>query len=105
MMGILTGVFGSAILVGIAAAVAVLPTFSASLVYAICLVAMLGCSAATLLRSENAALLTTMIREEIDLKKVTLFRQPSQQAGEAASLTFNPHGLAGCYRGCSGYRG
>jgi hypothetical protein len=55
--------------VGIAAAVAVLSTFSASLVYAICLVAMLGCSAATLLRSENAALLNTMIREEIDLKK------------------------------------
>jgi hemolysin III len=46
MIGTLAGAVGSAILVGIAAAVAVLPTFSASLVYAVCLVAMLGCSAA-----------------------------------------------------------
>jgi hemolysin III len=46
MMGTLAGAVGSAILVGIAAAVAVQPTFSASLVYSICLVAMLGCSAA-----------------------------------------------------------
>ena len=46
MMGTLAGAVGSAILVGIAAAVAVLPTFSASLVYSVCLVAMLGSSAA-----------------------------------------------------------
>ena len=46
MMGTLAGAVGSAILVGIAAAVAVLPTFSASLIYSVCLVAMLGCSAA-----------------------------------------------------------
>ena len=46
MIGTLAGAVGAAILVGIAAAVAVLPTFSASLVYSICLVAMLGCSAA-----------------------------------------------------------
>src|SRR5690349_16496510 len=45
MMGTLAGAVGSAILVGRAAAVAVLPTFSASLVYSVCLVAMLGCSA------------------------------------------------------------
>jgi hemolysin III len=32
--------------VGIAAAIAVIPTFSASLVYSVCLVTMLGCSAA-----------------------------------------------------------
>jgi hypothetical protein len=54
MMGTLAGVAGSAILVGIAAAVAVLPTFSASLVYSVCLVAMLGCSAAYNL-SSNAS--------------------------------------------------
>ena len=46
MMGTLAGVVGSAILVGIAAGVAVIPTFSASLVYSVCLVTMLGCSAA-----------------------------------------------------------
>jgi hemolysin III len=46
MMGTLAGTVGSAILVGIAAAVAVLPTLFASLVYSVCLVAMLGCSAA-----------------------------------------------------------
>ena len=46
MMGTLAGAVGSTILVGIAAAVAVRPTFSASLVYSVCLVAMLGCSAA-----------------------------------------------------------
>ena len=46
MMGTFAGVVGSAILVGIAAAVAVLPTFSASLVYSVCLLSMLGCSAA-----------------------------------------------------------
>jgi predicted membrane channel-forming protein YqfA (hemolysin III family) len=54
MMGTLTGAVGSAILVGIAAAVDVLPTFSASLVYAICLVAMLGCSAAYNLTSNTS---------------------------------------------------
>ena len=46
VMGTLAGVVGSAMLVGIAAGVAVPPTFSASLVYSVCLVAMLGCSAA-----------------------------------------------------------
>ena len=46
MMGTLAGVVGSAILVGIAAGVAVLSTFFASLVYSVCLLAMLGCSAA-----------------------------------------------------------
>jgi hemolysin III len=54
MMGTLAGAVGSAILVGIAAAVAVLPTFSASLVYSICLVAMLGCSAAYNLASNTS---------------------------------------------------
>src|SRR5271169_6498250 len=46
MMGTLAGAVAAATLVGIAAAVAILPTFSASLVYCVCLVAMLGCSAA-----------------------------------------------------------
>jgi hemolysin III len=46
IIGTLAGAVGSAILVGIAAAVAVLPTFSASLVYSVRLVTMLGCSAA-----------------------------------------------------------
>ena len=46
MMGTLAGVVGSAILVGIATGVPVLPTFSACLVYSVCLVTMLGCSAA-----------------------------------------------------------
>jgi hemolysin III len=54
MMGTLAGVAGSAILVGIAAAVAALPAFSASLVYAVCLVAMLGCSAAYNLASNTS---------------------------------------------------
>ena len=46
MMGTLAGVVGSAMLVGIAAVVADRPTFSASLVYSVCLLTMLGCSAA-----------------------------------------------------------
>jgi hemolysin III len=46
MIGNLAGAVAAAVLVGIAAAVAVLPTFSASIVYCVCLVAMLGCSAA-----------------------------------------------------------
>jgi hemolysin III len=46
IIGTLAGAVGAAILVGIAAAVAVQPAFSASLVYSVCLVAMLGCSAA-----------------------------------------------------------
>jgi hemolysin III len=54
MMGTLAGAVGSAILLGIAAAVAVLPTFSASLVYSVCLVAMLGCSAACNLVSNTS---------------------------------------------------
>ena len=54
MMGTLAGVVGSAILVGIAAGVPVLPTFSACLVYSVCLVTMLGCSAAYHL-SSNAS--------------------------------------------------
>jgi hemolysin III len=54
IMGTLAGAVGSAILVGIAAAVAVLPTFSASLVYSVCLIAMLGCSAAYNLASNTS---------------------------------------------------
>jgi hemolysin III len=54
MTGTLAGAVGSAILVGIAAAVAVLPTFPASLVYSFCLVAMLGCSAAYHLASNTS---------------------------------------------------
>jgi hemolysin III len=54
IMGTLAGAVGSAILVGIAAAVAVLPTFSASLVYSVFLVAMLGCSAAYNLASNTS---------------------------------------------------
>jgi len=54
MMGTVAGAGGAAILVGIAAAVAVLPSFSASLVYSICLVAMLGCSAAYTLASNTS---------------------------------------------------
>ena len=46
LMGTFAGVIGSAILVGIAAVVADRPTFSASLVYSVCLLTMLGCSAA-----------------------------------------------------------
>jgi hypothetical protein len=46
IMGIFGGVVGSAILVGIAAGVADRPTFSASLVYSVGLLTMLGCSAA-----------------------------------------------------------
>jgi hemolysin III len=52
--GTLAGAVGSAILVGIAAAVAVTPTFSASLVYSVCLVAMLGCSAVYNLASNTS---------------------------------------------------
>jgi hemolysin III len=54
MMDTLAGAVGSAVLVGIAAAVAVLPTFSASLVYSVRLVAMLGCSAAYNLASNTS---------------------------------------------------
>ena len=54
VLGTLSGAVGSAILVGIAAAVAVLPTFTASLVYSVCLVAMLGCSAAYNLASNTS---------------------------------------------------
>ena len=46
LTGTLAGAVGSAILVSIAAAIGILPIFSASLVYSICLLAMLGCSAA-----------------------------------------------------------
>jgi hemolysin III len=46
LMGSLAGVVGTAILVGIAAVIADRPTFSASLVYSVCLLTMLGCSAA-----------------------------------------------------------
>jgi hemolysin III len=46
MVGTLAGAVGWAILVGIAAALAVLPTFCASLVYSVCVIAMLDCSAA-----------------------------------------------------------
>jgi hypothetical protein len=54
MVGTVAGAVGSAILLGTAAAVAVLPTFSASLVYSVCLVAMLGCSAAYNLASNTS---------------------------------------------------
>jgi hemolysin III len=46
LIGCLAGVVGSAILVGIAAGVADRPTFLASLVYSVCLLTTLGCSAA-----------------------------------------------------------
>src|SRR6202030_4619530 len=46
VMGTLAGAVGSAMLVSIAAGVADRPTFYASLVYSVCLLAMLGCSAA-----------------------------------------------------------
>jgi predicted membrane channel-forming protein YqfA (hemolysin III family) len=46
MMGTLAGVVGSAMLVGIAAGVADQSIFYASLVYCVCLLAMLGCSTA-----------------------------------------------------------
>src|SRR6266436_6290662 len=46
MMGTLAGVVGSAMLVGIAAGVADRPILYASLVYSVCLLTMLGCSAA-----------------------------------------------------------
>jgi len=46
MIGILGGVVGSAILVGAAASVADQPALSASLVYSVCLITMLGSSAA-----------------------------------------------------------
>jgi hemolysin III len=45
MMGTLAGVVGSAMLVGIAAGVADRPILYTSLVYSICLLTMLGCSA------------------------------------------------------------
>ena len=54
MMGTVTGAVSTAILIGIAATVAVLPTFSASLVYSVCLLAMLGCSAAYNLASSTS---------------------------------------------------
>ena len=54
MTGTLAGVVGAAILVGIAAGVATRRTFSASLVYSVCLVAMLGSSAAYNLASSAA---------------------------------------------------
>jgi hemolysin III len=53
IMGTLAGAVGSAILIGIAAAVGVLPTLTASLIYSVCLVAMLGCSAAYNLASDT----------------------------------------------------
>ena len=46
LTGTLSGVVGSAIMVGIAADVADGPTFLASLVYSVCLLTMLGCSTA-----------------------------------------------------------
>jgi hemolysin III len=46
LTGILAGVVGSAIMVGIAADVADRSTFRASLIYSVCLLTMLGCSAA-----------------------------------------------------------
>ena len=46
LTGVLVGVVGAAIMVGIAADVADRSTFLASLIYAVCLLTMLGCSAA-----------------------------------------------------------
>src|ERR1700738_2120819 len=46
IVGILAGLAGAAILMGIAADIVALPTFSATLLYSICLLTMLGCSAA-----------------------------------------------------------
>jgi hemolysin III len=46
IVGILAGLAGAAILMGIAADIVDLPTFSATLLYSICLLTMLGCSAA-----------------------------------------------------------
>jgi len=54
-MGILAGLVGATILMGIAADIVDLSTFSASLVYSVCLLTMLGCSAAYNLAS-NAVL-------------------------------------------------
>src|SRR5271166_4878865 len=53
LMGSFAGVVGSAMLVGIAAGVAERPIFLASLVYSICLLTMLGCSAAYNLASNG----------------------------------------------------
>ena len=54
IMGILAGVVGAAMLMGIAADIVDLPTFFATLLYSVCLLTMLGCSAAYNLAS-NAA--------------------------------------------------
>ena len=54
IMGILAGLTGAAILMGIAADIVDLPTFSATLLYSVCLLTMLCCSAAYNLAS-NAA--------------------------------------------------
>jgi predicted membrane channel-forming protein YqfA (hemolysin III family) len=54
MIGILAGMVGAAILMGIAAVIVDLPTFSATLLYSVCLLTMLGSSAAYTLAS-NAA--------------------------------------------------
>jgi hemolysin III len=54
MMGTLAGIVGSATLVGITAGVGDRLTFSASLVHSVCLVAMLGCSAAYHLASNTS---------------------------------------------------
>jgi predicted membrane channel-forming protein YqfA (hemolysin III family) len=59
MMGILAGVVGAPILMGIAAAIVDLPAFSATLLYSVCLLTMLGCSAAYNLAS-NARLLSSL---------------------------------------------
>jgi hemolysin III len=52
LMGTFVGVVGSAIMVGVAGGVAELPVLLASLVYSICLLTMLGCSAAYNLTSD-----------------------------------------------------
>ena len=46
IMGILAGLVGAAILMGIAADIVDLSTFSVTLLYSVCLLTMLGCSAA-----------------------------------------------------------
>jgi hemolysin III len=53
LTGTLAGIVGSLIMVGVASDVADRSTFLASLVYSVCLLAMLGCSAAYNLASKH----------------------------------------------------
>jgi hypothetical protein len=91
MMGTLAGVVGSAILVGIAAGVPVLPTFSACLIYSVCLVTMLGCSAAYNLASnvsrreflrqlDHAAIFLMIAATYTPFRRVLLWRRRQRLA-------------------------